>query len=139
MAVETKNLNSAQQIYGILKGLARKVYMASGQVITSPISEVFLLNTTTWADQTQTDGSIRSQFLTFGKQPDDSAPYWLALVALLKTGELYVPEQPFLFDVSDQVRATPGRNVAIQVGITLPQAKEGVDVGGWDEEEVPIH
>lgn len=139
VAVTATHLNSSYLMHGILKGLVNKVQMASRQVIASPSTHIFLFDAITWSDPTQTDGTIRGRFLTFGRQPDPDATYWLALDVILKSGARYVPPTPFVFDVSDQVHAPSNTDVNISVNIALPELKDGVDVGDWDDGEIPIH
>lgn len=138
IAVEATRLNSSMTMHGIFKGIVHKVMMASAEPVHSPTTHIFVFNAITWNDPAQTDGVIRAHVLTFGKQPVESSAYWLALDVILKSGTRYTPATPLLFEVSDQVHATSDKNIEIGVKIALPELDSGVDVGDWEDQEVPI-
>jgi len=140
---KVQNLCSAQLIQTAMRGFSTKVYMASALTEQEPATHIFSLNGRIWDDPANPiHGTTRKSFLSFGCLPS-TAQYWLNLDVLFVTGELYVPAQPFLYDVTNQVEASSGImgvnvniNIDINIDIALPYVEGGIHVGEWDDENI---
>lgn len=133
-----QNLSSAQFMQGALRGLADKVYMATGTTEQSPATHIFTFSSRQWNPGSTTDGTTAKSYLSFGLMPAASQ-YMLHIDVLFVTGEVYDPPTPLLYDVSSQVNATPGSDISVKVSVALPYRQGGIDVGGWDDEERPLN
>ena len=145
VVAKVENLCSAQQIQTAMRGFSSKVYMASAQTEQTPVTYIFNLNGRTWDNPANpVHGTTRKSFLSFGRLPQPSQ-YWINLDMLFTTGELYSPEQPLLYNVSEQVNNSGDAvgidvniniNIDINLNISLPYVEGGIHVGEWDDEEI---
>lgn len=135
---QVQNLSSAQFMQGALRGLAGKVYMATGVTEQSPATHLFTFSNRQWNTGSTTDGTTEKNFLAFGLMPTASQ-YMLNLDVLFRTGEVYKLTPPLLYDVSSQVNSYPNSDISVKVSLALPYKDGGIDVGGWDDEERPLN
>jgi hypothetical protein len=138
VTAHVKNLSSAQLIQGALRGFARKVYMASGMTAPFPATHVFKLNSRVFDNGSQTDGTVRKSYLSFGRLPQEEN-YWLNIDAVFIDGTIY--DQPLLYDVTGQVESTPAGGLNIDIGLDLqfPLITDGIFVGEWEDETIRIN
>lgn len=134
-----ENICSAYRLQGAVRGFSHTVYMASAQTVQMPATHVFLLNGRQWSDHTELHGTVERSFLSFGRLPQAS-DYYLHLDVVLITGELYVPGQALLYDVTEQVFSSTdnGTDIHIAVALSLPYIEDGIHVGDWSDEEITI-
>ena len=145
VVAKVENLCSAQQIQTAMRGFSSKVYMASARTEQIPVTHIFNLNGRVWDDPANPiHGTTRKTFLSFGRLPQ-AAQYWVNLDVLFTTGELFVPEQPLLFNVTDQVGESEvsvgidvniNIDIDIAIDIELPYVEGGIHVGEWDDEYI---
>ena len=146
VVARVENLCSAQQIQTAMRGFSSKVYMASARTEQIPVTHIFNLNGRVWDDPANpVHGTTRKTFLSFGQLPQPFE-YWVNLDVLFVTGERFVPSQPLLFNVTEQVNNESDVSVGIDVNINididiaidieLPYVEGGIHVGEWDDENV---
>ena len=145
VVAKVENLSSAQQIQAAMRGFSSKVYMASARTEQNPVTHIFNLNGRVWDDPANPiHGTTRKTFLSFGRLPQPFE-YWVNLDVLFVTGELFVPPQPLLFNVTEQVgesEVSVGIDVNINIdidinlNISLPYVEGGIHVGEWDDEVI---
>lgn len=138
VTAQVKNLVSAQTNYFAMRGLASKVYMASGLTTQTPSTHLFTLNGRQYM-QGGKDGTTSKTFLCFGRTLAPES-YKLAADVLFVTGELYNPTPPLRFDVTDQVILDYHNRLTIKVDISyeLPYVEGGIGVDEWDDEDKVI-
>ena len=132
------NLVSSHINYLAMKGLANKVYMASGLTTQSPSTCLFTLNRRKY-DADGKNGMAGATFLSFGRTPgsgNEKESYLIAGNVLFITGELYKPTPPLLFDVTGQVLLNYSDKMSIDVKISynLPFVEGGIGVDDWEDD-----
>lgn len=137
------NLKYAQQIMGHKRGFSRKVYMGSRKTEDQASSFLFKFNGRKWTDADKTHGTTEWTFRSFHTLPDPSSKHFVDLHIIMTTGAQHIPEIPFRFDVTDQVKthaskAPVNRINIVLPSISLPKTEGGVNVGDWDDEDIII-
>ncbi len=133
-----KNLSSAQLIQGAMRGMARKIYMASANTAYMPATHVFKLNSRVWDAGSKTDGTVSKRFLSFGRLPGDEE-YVINIDAVFIDGTVH--DEELIYDVTDQVKSSPDGTIDIDIDIDMqfPLITEGIYVGDWDDETIRIN
>lgn len=135
VVAEVTNLKSAMRMEAALTGMASKVYMASGESATSPTTHLFAFRSPVWNDATEIDGWVERNLLSFGRLSQPSV-YSLNMGVIFVTGERYIPDIPLRYDVTNQVISSQqSENIEIRVKLLLPVVDDGINIGGWDDED----
>ena len=140
------NLASSKQVTGTIDGMYSGVYMVSGERITKPAAQAFILNGRVYNGY---DGTTTRTINIFGKSPD--ADHNLVLDFLLTNNELHPREE---FDVTNLIFTETVAHVRthfIKVGygntngdheIILPEGDmdvAGITVDDWEQVTIPLH
>ncbi|MGL4332202.1 MAG: DUF5119 domain-containing protein [Bacteroidales bacterium] len=142
--VKIRNLNNAFTLGGVIKGMAAGIYMVSGEKKPRTVTGLFTFPADSSKWDNQTDGSIRQSVLCFGKSIAEPQDYDFELHAVLQWGE---NPKPWTWDVTGQIQQCEDPDLKISLGISgeapdqevdLGELKEGVDVGGWEDENIDI-
>lgn len=138
VTAHVENLSSAQLLQGAMRGFARKVYMASGETAQTPATYIFKLNSRMWDTGSNTHGTVRRSFLSFGRLPQNEQ-YLVDVDAVFIDGTVH--DGQLLWNVTDQVTAHAMGAIDKNINLTiqLPHVTEGIFVGDWDDEVIKIN
>ncbi|MGN0191012.1 MAG: DUF5119 domain-containing protein [Candidatus Cryptobacteroides sp.] len=131
-----------------LRGVAAGHCIGLGENSTDKASHAFILNNRTFDPGSDSDGTIRASFLSFGLVGDGNTDsrYILDINFILINGK----EHPLSFDVTDKISIDVSLSLKISINlnleITLPEVVGGDDEGGgfstdvieWEDEIIPI-
>ncbi len=131
-----ENLASAQNVYCDVSGFSSRVYMASGESHTNQTTHAMELTSRTYTDDENTHGSITQKRLILTKSTHDEAEFKLSFEILLRDGSTHSPDEPLEFDVSHQVTRYATDDFELSADFSLPEVSGGIDVEGWQSEEV---
>ncbi|MBX9049608.1 DUF5119 domain-containing protein [Bacteroides thetaiotaomicron] len=155
--VHVERLNVATAAEGAVAGFGSSVFLSTGRVDNVPSMFGFSLNNRRWTDSEQRNGTIESEFESFGLLSSGTAQYTHYTLFTLRTeheGSTTFPAPPapaFAHDVSYQITGSGAirLNIVIGVGldvrdpvITLPDivipggGGFDVDVDDWGDDEV---
>lgn len=128
------------------RGLAEGHMLGQGQNSMESVAQSFILNQRVFDPGSDSDGTIKASFLSFGMLGDGntSSRYYLDINFVLINGEPY----PLTFDVTDLITVDISLNLQLSLNINLeielPEVigDEGggfnPDVGEWEDEIVDI-
>ena len=128
------------------RGLAEGHMLGQGQNSMESVAQSFILNQRVFDPGSDSDGTIKASFLSFGMLGDGntSSRYYLDINFVLINGEPY----PLTFDVTDLITVDISLNLQLSLNlnleIELPEVigDEGggfnPDVGEWEDEIVDI-
>ena len=128
------------------RGLAEGHMLGQGQNSMESVAQSFILNQRVFDPGSDSDGTIKASFLSFGMLGDGntSSRYYLDINFVLINGEPY----PLTFDVTDLITVDISLNLQLSLNINLeielPEVigDEGggfnPDVGDWEDEIVDI-
>mgnify|MGYP003549201492 FL=1 len=128
------------------RGLAEGHMLGQGQNSMESVAQSFILNQRVFDPGSDSDGTIKASFLSFGMLGDGntSSRYYLDINFVLINGEPY----PLTFDVTDLITVDISLNLQLTLNlnleIELPEVigDEGggfnPDVGEWEDEIVDI-
>lgn len=128
------------------RGLAEGHMLGQGQNSMESVAQSFILNQRVFDPGSDSDGTIKASFLSFGMLGDGNAAsrYYLDINFVLINGEPY----PLTFDVTDLITVDISLNLQLSLNlnleIELPEVigDEGggfnPDVGEWEDEIVDI-
>ncbi len=142
LEAQMENLSSAFSVHASLTGLSQRVFMASGDPDTATTTHVGELTQREWEDNLQ-HGTISESRLTF-TTPQSGAQHTLTLDIILVDGSHHEPEEPLVYDVTDQIvssaTATPATRYAdndlgASVSLSLPEVSGDVEVDEWGDED----
>lgn len=130
-----------------LRGVAAGHYPALGVNSSQQVSQAFILNNRTFDPGSDSDGTIKADFLSFGLAGDGNTDcrYYLDINFVLINGESY----PLSFDVTDLIsidvtlslQFTLNLDLDIELPEVVGEEEEGgfsTDVIEWDDEIVDI-
>ena len=134
VTAQVQNLVSARTMYLAMRGLASKVYMASGNTTSSPSTYLFILNGRQYASNNR-DGTARNTFLCFGRTSDpEYESYYILADILFVNYTLYEPASPLLFNRTNEFKS--GNNtINLDINIELPFIEGGIAVNSWGDDE----
>ncbi|MFI3286524.1 MAG: DUF5119 domain-containing protein [Rikenellaceae bacterium] len=143
--VVTENLKSAYQVHASLSSLAQRVFMASGDTDSATTTHIGELTQWSWDDeQEKLHGTISESRLTFSTAATDQQ-HILTLDVLLIDGTRHTPDEPLVYDVSDQILSTAAatryadNDLGASVSLSLPDVSGDIEVDPWsDDNEVTI-
>lgn len=139
------NMISMARLNFAARGLADRVYLASGLTMQSTSTYLNVLSSLVF--DSDTDGTASRTFLSFGRTPvPGEEHYEIELDALLVNGSLYNADGGLTYDVTDQVTASDGLDITIKLPeahsdmpIELPQTEGGITVDPWDDDEITLN
>ncbi len=138
ISAKVENLKSAYIVRAWLSGLSHRVNMASGVTHDESTHHVVELRDREWSDAEQNHGSISATRLTFSA-PESDSEHTVGLDVILIDGSRHKPDEPLIFDVTDQIRAPLTRYADSPLGasveFSLPKVSGTIEVEGWDDDE----
>ncbi|MFI3302113.1 MAG: DUF5119 domain-containing protein [Rikenellaceae bacterium] len=131
-----ENLTSAQGVYCDVSGFSNKTYMASGESHADQTTHAMELITRSYTDDENTYGSITHERLILTKSTHEEAEFNLKFEILLTDGTTHSPDEPLEFNVNHQVTRYASDDFELSADFSLPEVSGGIDVEGWENEEV---
>ncbi len=131
-----ENLSSAQNVYCDVSGFSNKTYMASGESHSDQTTHAMELISRDYTDDENTHGAISHERLILTKSTYDEAEFKLKFEILLSDGTLHSPDEPLEFDVKHQLTRYATEDFELSADFSLPEMSGGIDVEGWENEEV---
>lgn len=142
VSVTTENLGSSQSITASVKGLSRRVNIATGATEVDPVSHSIVLDSFEYDSTTRADsdasGVASGTQLCFAHSDDYEDEYTLDLEIYLADGTKHEDEEQLSsVDIAEQVTSTDsGSDYQISHTISLPIVEGGsIGVEEWNEEE----
>lgn len=137
VTMRIENLNNANIIKAMIRGLASGVYLVSEQRIkTSENINLYNINFTKRTYDTDgVNGVVDSQITTFGKSPYEAEVYEMEISIILNSGELMT----FTRDITEQIQGQSNLKIVITLDsdeniITLPKGiGTGFGVEDWGD------
>ncbi|MFR9580456.1 MAG: DUF5119 domain-containing protein [Rikenellaceae bacterium] len=132
------NLASVYQVTVNASGLAKRVFMASGDNDHTSTTHYLELTSRTWNDDDETHGVITSKLLTFSHNTSDESSYQLEFDVILVDGSRHTPDEPLIFDVSHQISRYASDDIELSAEFEVPLTEGGIGVDDWEDEEYII-
>ncbi|MFR9602914.1 MAG: DUF5119 domain-containing protein [Rikenellaceae bacterium] len=131
-----QNLSSAQSVSCDVSGFSDRVYMASGESHTNQTTHSLSLTSREYTDDENTHGAISNKRLILTKSTHEEAEFKLKFNVLLNDGTQHSPTEPLEFDVAHQVTRYATDDYDLSADFELPEVSSGIDIEGWEDEEV---
>ena len=138
LTAKIENLASVGAGFTAMKGVASKVYLASGLTAPTPATYLFMLTRPQFESGSK-NGTTNNTFLSFGRIPASSSEaYFIAEDIVFVNGEMYKPATPLLFDVTPQMKsnANAGININLNIEFQLPLVEGNIGVDDWGTDDV---